>query len=94
LYRGCYPYHYERPPKAGTESNEPASESPRSPYMAMETWQEDVDTRFYWAIDLAKKEGMLKVGDTVVGIQGWKGGAGNSSVMRILTVPDVAPVQI
>lgn len=89
LYRGCYPFHYEKPPKHAFED-----ESPRSPYQTMEIWQEDVDTRLYWAIELAKKEGMLKIGDTVVAIQGWKGGSGNSSVMRILTVPDVAPLQV
>jgi pyruvate kinase len=38
-------------------------------------------------MEQGKKEGMLKSGDKVVGIQGWKGGSGNTSVMRLLVVP-------
>ena len=63
-----------------------ASATPTSPYHSLEIWQEDVDQRFHWAMKEGIKFGMLKTGDRVIGVQGWKGGAGHTSVMRILTV--------
>jgi len=49
-------------------------------------WQEDVDARIAFAMDYGKKTGILKTGDTVVGIQGWKGGIGNTNTIRLLRV--------
>jgi pyruvate kinase len=82
LYRGCYPFVFQLPSK-GPQANAAAV----SPVM-MDAWQEDVDERILWAMNQAKQRGMLKAGDTIVAIQGWRGGSGNTSVMRIMTVPE------
>lgn len=79
LYRSCYPMHYKKESAVDTSR-------PGSPIM-MDQWQEDVDSRITWAMEEGKKRGMLEVGDTVVAIQGWRGGAGFTSVMRIMVVP-------
>jgi pyruvate kinase len=79
LYRGCYPFFYGKP--AAFKPEEMAS----SPVTA-DVWQEDVDKRIQWAIDEGKEAGMLNTGDTVVVVQGWKGGSGNTSVIRVLKV--------
>jgi pyruvate kinase len=79
LYRGCYPFFYGKPASYRPDEVAP---SPATP----DQWQEDVDVRFSWAIEQGKAEGMFKTGDTVVVIQGWKGGSGNTSVMRLLQV--------
>ena len=93
LYRGCYPVVYDKPSKAyvldtGSYLPYSSSASPVTPTVTADVWQEDVDGRLTWAMDEAKSWGMLRVGDTVIAIQGWKGGSGNTSVMRVLTVPD------
>lgn len=49
-------------------------------------WQEDVDKRIHFAMERAKYLEILKSGDHVVAIQGWKGGAGNTNSLRILPV--------
>lgn len=77
LYRGCYPFVYDKIS---------AIDTPSSPAQ-MDQWQEDVDARITWAMEEGKKRGMLKSGDVVVAIQGWRGGSGFTSVMRILNVP-------
>lgn len=39
-----------------------------------ENWQEDVENRISWGINRAVELGILKSGDPVIAIQGWKGG--------------------
>ncbi|BFZ55409.1 Pyruvate kinase [Savitreella phatthalungensis] len=53
-----------------------------------EEWQEGVDERLKFGFDSARELGILKTGDVVVAIQGWRGGLGNSNTMRILQVSD------
>jgi pyruvate kinase len=53
---------------------------------ASENWQEDVDGRIQFAIKHGKAMGLLKGTGSVVAIQGWKGGAGNSNTLRILPI--------
>jgi len=50
------------------------------------TWQEDVEQRVNYAVDIAKQRGMLKVGDQVVALQGWRGGQGHTNTIRMLSV--------
>ncbi|KAI9310688.1 pyruvate kinase [Dichotomocladium elegans] len=49
-----------------------------------ETWQEDVEARIRWGIERAKEAGLVQSGDSVVIVQGWKGGLGNTNTIRIL----------
>ena len=46
-------------------------------------WQEDVDARLKWGMNHAKELGLLGPGDSVIAIQGWRGGLGNSNTMRV-----------
>jgi pyruvate kinase len=80
LYRGCYPLVYSkaRPPAGSGAYLSPAETTP---------WQEDVDARIMWAISEAIKDGLLKHGQPVVAVQGWRGGLGNTNTMRILLAP-------
>jgi len=80
LYRGCYPLVYSkaRPPTGSGPYLSPAEAVP---------WQEDVDARITWAISEAIKDGLLKHGQPVVAVQGWRGGLGNTNTMRILLAP-------
>jgi pyruvate kinase len=50
-------------------------------------WQDDVENRISWGIQRAIELDMLKSGDCVVAIQGWKGGLGNTNTIRIITAP-------
>jgi pyruvate kinase len=52
----------------------------------MEAWQDDVDARIQFGISIAKDRNILRVGDVVIAIQGWKGGVGHTNTVRILTV--------
>ncbi|KAG0090919.1 Pyruvate kinase [Podila epicladia] len=47
-------------------------------------WQEDVDNRLRWGMDQAIKEGLIKSGQTVIVIQGFRSGYGNTNTMRIV----------
>ncbi|KAG0296520.1 Pyruvate kinase, partial [Dissophora globulifera] len=47
-------------------------------------WQDDVDARLKYGMRKGIEEGLLKRGDVVVMIQGWKGGLGNTNTMRVL----------
>ncbi|KAG0045483.1 Pyruvate kinase [Gryganskiella cystojenkinii] len=47
-------------------------------------WQEDVDNRLRWGMDQAIKEGLLKSGQSVIVIQGFRSGYGNTNTMRIV----------
>jgi pyruvate kinase len=49
-------------------------------------WQDDVDQRIQCAIRVGKKRDILKTGNIVIAIQGWKGGVGNTNTLRILPV--------
>ena len=77
LYRGVYPFLYPK-----TRPDDAA------------VWQEDVDTRLHWAMGYhfrasnlicseAMKLNLLEPGDTVIAIQGWRGGLGNSNTLRV-----------
>ncbi|CAG8574906.1 1243_t:CDS:10 [Acaulospora morrowiae] len=74
LYRGCYPFvyeHMELPPTDETGDQ----------------WQFDVEERIKWGIKRAVELSILKSGDPVIAIQGWKGGLGNTNTIRILQTP-------
>jgi len=47
-------------------------------------WQEDVDARLRYGMDQAIQVGLLKTGDSVVVIQGFRSGYGNTNTMRIV----------
>ncbi|KAK4183306.1 pyruvate kinase [Podospora australis] len=68
LYRGVYPFLF---PEAKPNFNEV-------------NWQEDVDRRIKWGLTHAIDLGILKEGETVVVVQGWKGGMGNTNTLRIV----------
>jgi len=50
-----------------------------------EDWQGDVDARIDDSIAFAKRKGLLKDGDRVIAVQGWRKGSGNTNTLRILT---------
>jgi len=50
-------------------------------------WQRDVDNRIRFGLRYALELKVLKPGNTVVAVQGWKGGFGHTNTLRILTVP-------
>ncbi|KAI8362687.1 pyruvate kinase [Choanephora cucurbitarum] len=87
LYRGCFPFYY---PKASSASASQASTSgPASLLSPSENgpWQEDVDSRIRWGLHQAMKYGLLKSGQPVVAVQGWKGGLGNTNTLRVIYSP-------
>ncbi|KAF9180380.1 Pyruvate kinase, partial [Haplosporangium sp. Z 767] len=47
-------------------------------------WQEDVDARLQYGMTQGIEAGLLKKGDVVVMIQGWKGGLGHTNTLRVL----------
>lgn len=47
-------------------------------------WQEDVDGRLKWGIQRAIELGVLKEGDQVVCVQGWRGGKGHTNTIRVV----------
>ncbi|KAJ9063108.1 Pyruvate kinase [Entomophthora muscae] len=71
LYRGCYPFVYKQ-------------DKPSSANASGDIWQQDVENRIQWGIKNAIEQGMLKKGDAVICLQGWRGGLGNTNTMRIL----------
>ncbi|CAO3613732.1 unnamed protein product [Cunninghamella echinulata] len=94
LYRGCFPFHY---PKASSkaaggarlaipQTTSAASSAHLSP-AEYAPWQEDVDARIMWGMEQAIKYGLLKHGDPIVAVQGWKGGLGNTNTLRVLYTP-------
>ncbi|KAK0649282.1 pyruvate kinase [Cercophora newfieldiana] len=68
LYRGVYPFLF---PEA-------------KPDFSKVNWQEDVDRRIKWGLSHAIDLDILNQGETVVVVQGWKGGMGNTNTMRIV----------
>lgn len=74
LYRGCFPFHYPKPSsEAAARLSASASPAHLSPAESA-PWQEDVDNRLMWGMEQAIKYGLLKHGQPVVAVQGWKGG--------------------
>jgi pyruvate kinase len=63
LSRGVYPFHY---PESKPDFDEVI-------------WQEDVDKRLKWGMEKAMALGVLAKNDTVVAVQGWKGGLGHTN---------------
>lgn len=92
LYRGCFPFLY---PDMACQSLDSVSDShsarSHSPICVEASdpvaWQSNVDRRFYWAMEEAKKFKLISSGDYVVIVQGSKGGQGNSNTMKIIQVP-------
>lgn len=68
LYRGVWPFHYDA----------------EKPDFKTTPWQEDVDNRLKWGLTHAIELGILKKGDPVVCVQGWRGGMGNTNTLRIV----------
>ena len=68
LYRGVYPFLFDE----------------AKPDFNKEPWQEDVDRRLKWGIMNAIKLGVLKKGDLVVCVQGWRGGMGHTNTIRVV----------
>ena len=68
LYRGVYPFLFGE----------------KKPDFDKTVWQEDVDRRLKWGIAQAIKLGVLKQGEIVVCVQGWRGGMGHTNTLRIV----------
>jgi len=49
-------------------------------------WLEDVQARVQVGVLYAKKRGMVKTGDTVIVLTGWRAGSGFTNTMRIISV--------
>ena len=84
LYRGVYPFFFPE----------------KKPDFSKVNWQEDVDRRIKWGIAEAMKLGVLSQGETVVVVQGWKGGMGNTNtyvnleISRGITVTNLRIVYV
>lgn len=72
LYRGVYPFHFPED----------------KPDFRGTDWQQDVDKRLKWGISQAIKLGVLNKGDSVVCVQGWRGGRGHTNTIRIVPAED------
>lgn len=68
LYRGVYPFHFDE----------------EKPDFSKVNWQEDVDRRIKWGVAKALELKVVSQGDTLVVVQGWKGGMGNTNTLRIV----------
>ncbi|KAK5636847.1 hypothetical protein RRF57_012559 [Xylaria bambusicola] len=68
LYRGVYPFLFPE----------------KKPDFDKVNWQEDVDKRIGWCINNALKLNVLTRGETVVVVQGWRGGMGNTNTIRVV----------
>ncbi|KAI9715495.1 MAG: hypothetical protein M1812_005971 [Candelaria pacifica] len=68
LYRGVYPFLFPE----------------KKPDFNVNIWQEDVDRRIKWGIKQAIDLGVLNKGASVVCVQGWRGGMGNTNTLRIV----------
>jgi len=49
-------------------------------------WMEDVNERVKHGVEYAKKRGMIKVGEPIIVLTGWKAGSGFTNTMRIIKV--------
>ncbi|WWD20791.1 pyruvate kinase [Kwoniella shandongensis] len=52
-----------------------------------EKWQIDVDNRIRFGLRAALALKIIKAEDTIMAVQGWKGGLGHTNTLRILSVP-------
>lgn len=50
----------------------------------LQNWQENVDERIKWGLSQAIALNVVKQGDTIVVVQGWKGGMGFTNTIRIV----------
>ncbi len=53
-----------------------------------EGWQTDVDNRIRYGLATGLDLGILRKGDPIVAVQGWRAGGGSTNTMRVLSVPD------
>ncbi|KAK9900024.1 pyruvate kinase [Cystobasidium minutum MCA 4210] len=53
-----------------------------------EGWQTDVDNRIRHGLKQGLELGIIKKGDTVIAVQGWRSGGNNTNTMRVLSVPE------
>ncbi|PGH03035.1 pyruvate kinase [Helicocarpus griseus UAMH5409] len=70
LYRGVYPFV--------SPTQKPNYSDPNV------KWQEDVDNRLIFGIEQAVRHHVLSWNDTVVCVQGWRGGKGHTNTIRIV----------
>ncbi|KAL1966356.1 hypothetical protein VTN77DRAFT_4498 [Rasamsonia byssochlamydoides] len=68
LYRGVYPFLFPE----------------KKPDFNVKIWQEDVDRRLKWGIANGIKLGIINRGETVVCVQGWRGGQGHTNTIRVV----------
>ncbi|KAI5808551.1 pyruvate kinase [Peziza echinospora] len=68
LYRGVYPFYFPEPKPDFNKAN----------------WQIDVDRRLKWGMEQAQALGLLSKGDTIIAVQGWRGGLGHTNTLRVL----------
>ncbi|KAI2809271.1 hypothetical protein RDWZM_003401 [Blomia tropicalis] len=52
----------------------------------IDDWAKDVDRRIQAGIDLGKKLSIIKSGDAIIVVTGWKEGSGSTNTMRIINV--------
>lgn len=50
-----------------------------------ERWNEDLDMRVKWTVKEARRLGMLKEGEPVVAVQGWRPSRGCTNVFRLIS---------
>mmetsp|Transcript_25131 Transcript_25131/g.34720 ORF Transcript_25131/g.34720 Transcript_25131/m.34720 type:complete len:312 (-) Transcript_25131:142-1077(-) len=50
-------------------------------------WAKDIENRFQTAFDYGFQKGILKSGDLVIGLQGWRKGEGSTNAIRFLVCP-------
>ncbi|GAA5991531.1 hypothetical protein JCM11641_000196 [Rhodosporidiobolus odoratus] len=53
-----------------------------------EGWQTDVDNRIRYGLSRGLDLGIVRKGDTIVAVQGWRAGGGSTNTMRVLSVPE------
>ncbi|KAI9278665.1 pyruvate kinase [Phascolomyces articulosus] len=53
----------------------------------LENWQDDVECRIRYGIKHGKLAGLLRSNESVIVVQGWKGGLGNTNTIRVLIAP-------
>ncbi|KAI9494708.1 pyruvate kinase [Zychaea mexicana] len=87
LYRGCFPFHYPKPSSAAARLSASSTNAALLSPAEIAPWQEDVDARIMWGMEQAIKYKLLKHGDPIVAVQGWKGGLGNTNTLRVLFTP-------
>ncbi|KAF7722723.1 Pyruvate kinase [Apophysomyces ossiformis] len=86
LYRGCFPFYYPKPSSEAAARLSASNTSQLSP-ADIAPWQEDVDARIVWGMEQAIRYGLIKRGQPIVAVQGWKGGLGHTNTLRILMTP-------